>query len=233
MQCISPRIFWTIAALALLSFHPARALAGPVFTFDDMSQVSPLVATEGGLTATFGSPAGPGGAVIAPGFFRAPFSGNALFNNPTSQNTNDPLTVSFNKAVRSVSLDFATIDRLTLSGNGEVLNSTFKLEAFSGGLNGTLVGTVTAIGTRPQQIHNEQGGMTPNVLLLLDPQGVINFTSNTPFDTLEFSAGPGVNFAIDNLVVNVPEPTGLALAGVTLAGLGFRAWRRRRTGAKS
>jgi hypothetical protein len=233
MRFSSSRSFRVVAIFGLLLTLSSRASAGPVFTFDDPTQLSPTVQTEDGLTATFGSPAGPGGILIGPSTFRAPFSGNALFNNGVTSNTTVPITATFSKSVYGVSVDFGTLTSLGTSSSVTPTtlgtSSSVTLEAFSGGLNGTLVGTVTAKGVGQVVGAKNTGGMTPDFMMLTDPQGVLSFSSNTPFDTIEIFAAPGVTFAIDNLVVNltVPEPAGLTLAGLTLVALSIRARKRR------
>jgi len=216
MRVFSPRIACVAAILAISS---SRALAGPVYTFDNPSQSSPFAETENGLTATFGSPVGVTGFSISPAAFKAPFSGNALFNNPTSSNAVVPLTASFSKGVFGVSMDFGTIDP---PGRA----STVTLMAFSGGLNGTLIGTVTATGKRTV-IDPPPGQPSPAFEMVLLPQGIISFSSTSAFDTIELSSGPGVTFAIDNLSVVVPEPATFTLAGLSLFGAGLSRWRRR------
>jgi hypothetical protein len=226
MRLISPRNTFAAAVFTLLAIGSTRASAGPVFTFDNPPQVAPDTYTDDGLTATFGSPAGVGGFTVAPSQFRAPFSGNALYNNGVTPNTSAPLTASFSRGVYGVSMDFGTLNP------GLTPASKITLTAFSGGLNGALVGTVSATGTR-QQVVNSGSGMSPNVEMIFEPQGIISFTSTTPFDAIELSAGPGVNFAIDNITVVIPEPASLTLAGVALAGLSISQWRRRIARARS
>jgi hypothetical protein len=220
MRFPSSRNLGMVAIFVLFSLS-TRATAGPVFTFDDPSQGTSLVQTEGGLTVTFGSPAGPGGLMIGPGMLPAPFSGNALFNNVTSPNNNVPLTATFSKGVNGVSMDFAILD-MTGAAN------TVTLQAFSGGLNGKLVGTVTATGIQEQvESSPNKSKVTQPFIGLSFPQGILSFSSSTPFDAIELTAGPGVSFAIDNLLVTVPEPAGLTLAGLALAAWRVRAWKRR------
>lgn len=222
MRSLSSPGLWAVVAIALLTFGSQGALAGPTYTFDNMPLgVSPLTDTQDGITATFGSPAGPNGVMIAPGFFRAPFSGNALFNMGVTPNTSVPVTASFSHPLHMVTLDFATLNLLT--------SGSLTLTAYSGGLNGTVVGSVTATAV-PQRLHHDPSNIT-NLEMIFDPQGVLSFSSAKTFDTIELTAGNGVGFAIDNVNVTFPEPGGLTLAAVTLAGLGVRAWRRRRLAA--
>jgi hypothetical protein len=209
---------WVVAAAALLSAASQRASAGPVYTFDNLPQgVSPFSDTLDGITANFGSPAGPNGVMVAPGFFRAPFSGNALFNMGVTPNTSVPVTASFSHALHMVTLDFATLNLST--------SDPITLTAYSGGLNGTLVGSVTATGVPQGLRHNPSNIMS--IEMLSAPQGILTFSSSQTFDTIELTGGNGVSFAVDNINVTFPEPGGLTLAAVTLFGLGVRAWRRR------
>jgi hypothetical protein len=197
-----------------------RATAGPDFTFDNQG-VSPFADSSDGLTASFSTPTGGGWLMVGPGYFKSPFSGNALFDNRVASNPNgsNPLTVSFSQGVHGVTLDFATMN---FGANA----STFTLKAYSGGANGTLVGTATAVGVA-ENLTFGSNGFTPATSIMFFPQGVIGLTSDTSFDTIVLSAGPAVDFAIDNLLVSVPEPGGMALAGVALLGACVSAWKRR------
>jgi hypothetical protein len=221
MRLLSPRRISFLVTCVLVAAVAPRATAGPDFTFDNQG-VSPFTDSSDGLTASFSTPTRGGWLMVAPGYFRSPFSGNALFDNRVASNPNgsNPLTVSFNQGVHGVSLDFATMN---FGANA----STFTLKAYSGGANGTLVGTATAVGIGENLTAGPNGRLTPNVSMMFFPQGVIGFTSDTSFDTLVLSAGPAVDFAIDNLLVSVPEPGGMALAGVALLGACVSAWKRR------
>jgi hypothetical protein len=203
----------------LLAALAAPANAGPDYTFENPG-ISPFSETSDGLTATFTTTAGSGQLLISANTFLAPFAGNALFDKPASQFGSNPLIVSFNKGVHGVNLDFGLY---RFFGSNDV-----TLKAFSGGLNGTLVGTVTATAT-PSTVPNTFGGFGfgSDALFPL-PEGVLSFASDTPFDTIEVVAPSGMTFAIDNLLVSVPEPGGLTLAGVTVLGICVGAWKRRR-----
>jgi len=156
-----------------------------VFDFEDdpPGTATPFSDTEGGITATFASPADPGGfsGFGAPGDF-VNLSGNMVYDPGPAGASFIPLIVSFSKPVSSVSLNFATDD--FFSGA-----STFTLQAFSGGLGGKSVGFATAVGTP----------------LITFPEGLISFSSGgRPFDTLQLSTvGSAPYFAVDNIAVSV------------------------------
>ena len=116
-----------------------------------------------------------------------------------------PLDITFSAPVNSVSFGFA----LDVKGPG-----TLDLKAFNGGGQ---VGSTSATGTVP-----------PNDVLA---QGVMNFSGAT-FDSLALSDPVDPGFAIGAVTLNpttpVPEPPGLAVLGIGLAGLVFTGKTQRR-----
>lgn len=94
---------------------------GPSTTFSN---------TSNGLTATFSSPAFPGGfAVALVPFFAPPFSGNILYDPGRQPVSNIALDIAFSSNLTSISMDFAT------DGTGQFLLLRLKagcpLEAWS------------------------------------------------------------------------------------------------------
>ena len=94
-----------------------------------------------------------------------------------------PLDITFSKSLTSLSLDF---------GLNGFATDTFTLTAFSGGLNGTQVGSKTATGAIP-------GG------IFLFPEGSLSFVSTSSFDTVELTS-TAQNIFVDNIEVNAPVP---------------------------
>ena len=121
---------------------------------------TPFADTQTGLTATFTSPADPGGFVVGTAFF-ATLTGNVLLSPGPAAANNIPLVVTFDQPATGVDLLFALND----PGN----TTSLTLEAFSGGVGGTLVGTANATGAIP--------------LGFIFPEGSLSF-SGTPFDTI-------------------------------------------------
>ena len=124
-------LFWTAGiarADAIFNFNSdpvGSDFYGPSTTFSN---------TSNGLTATFSSPAFPGGfAVALVPFFAPPFSWNILYAPGRQPVSNIALDIAFSSNLTSISMDFAT------DGTGP-----FALTAFEGGVP---VGSVVATGT--------------------------------------------------------------------------------------
>jgi hypothetical protein len=197
-------------ALAWLTGPAAVAHADVVFDFEPVTigTATTFSYTQGGITATFSSPADPGGFAVFDSFFRD-LTGHVLLDPGPSGASFIPLVVSFSQALATVSLNFATDD-------GAPPFSTFTLEAFSGS---TLVGTVSAVGSIPPGFDF--------------PEGTISFDGHgATFDSLRFSTtGPAPFFAVDNIAVNtpsIPEPGTLTLFALGVLGFAGYGWRRRR-----
>jgi hypothetical protein len=191
---------------------PAAPARAAVFDFESvpLGTPTPFSTTLGGITATFSSPGGdPGGFAVAPSFFTT-MTGRVLLDPGPSGRAFIPLVAGFDQPLSDVSLRFATDDV------GQPF-STFRLEAFSGGVGGTLVGTADAVGTL------QASGF---------PEGQISFDGGgVSFDTLRFTTvGQAPFFAVDDINVTpspVPEPGSLTLSVLGGFGLLGYAWRRR------
>lgn len=162
----------------------AVAPAATVYDFDAI--VDGTLTTfihPGPPNATFAS-TDVGAFAIGDSFFSGA-SGNVLFDADPTQHT---LDIGFASPINFVSLFFAL--------NGTTLD-LLTLEAYSGGLGGTLVGTVQLAGIIPPGFSF--------------PEGTIAF-AGPQFDTIRLSA-TSQDFAIDNVVVDsdVPEPSTLSL----------------------
>lgn len=191
-----------ILAVALAAASPARAanlytFDGPQFSAGEATPIGPTAPNVGDPTFTtaFAASGDPGGADIAPGGFPSSlFSGALLVTEGVGGG--GPLTLTFNKPVSRLSVDFG------LDAPSDDLSAFFEL--------------VTASGTVDQLSTDAGAGPFAG--------GVLTFTSGTPFSTatLQAFSGPGAPtlFAIDNLVLTtaVPEPSSLALLGGGLAG---------------
>jgi hypothetical protein len=189
--------------LGLFLSGQGQAKADALYNFEDvaLNTSTPFSDTESGITANFSSPADPGGFTIITSFWVAPISGNVLYDPGPANAGSIPLDVSFSSSLTSVTLDFAT--------DG---SSPFTVDAYAGGVSGTFIGASTDTGVIPS------GGTYP--------QGIITFSSATPFNAITFSASSAPFFAVDNIdVVPVPEPATLALAG--LGGLSLLLFRRK------
>ena len=152
--------------------------SGPiaVFNFDSDAEglTTPFTNTVQALTATFSSPADPGGFGVGPTFFAPPMSGNVLLDPSTSGASFIPMKISFNKNLDSIYLFFAT------DGTG-----TFYLTAYD---NSKEVGSATATGIVPSGYSF--------------PQGVISLSGVT-FNSVVLSSPQTPNFAIDNVGVSI------------------------------
>lgn len=211
-------MFSTRTLVTALAAFAATAVALPAsaqsttfnFDADTLGKSTAFTDTNNGLAATFSSTAGPGAFAVGQSFFSNQ-SGNDLGSVVGANGS--PLDIAFSKSLTSFSVNF---------GLNGATNSTFTLTAFSGGLNGTQVGTKTATGTIP-------GG------IFLFPEGSLSFASTSPFDTVELTS-TALNIFVDNIAVSAPVPEasttvslGLLLA---LAASGL-AWSARRRTARS
>jgi hypothetical protein len=191
---------------------PAAPARAALFDFESvpLGTPTPFSTTQGGITATFTSPGGdPGGFAVNPSFWTT-LTGHVLFDPGPSGRAFIPLVAAFDQPLADVSLRFSTDD---LSQPF----STFRLEAFSGGVGGTLVGTADAVGT-----------LQPSGF----PEGQISFNGGgAAFDTLRFTTvGQAPFFAVDDINVTpspAPEPGSLTLFALGGFGLLGYAWRRR------
>jgi hypothetical protein len=192
----------TLLALgwALTMAIPAYSSTIATFNFDSdpIGEPTPFSDTNHGLTATFSSPADPGGFAVNPSFFTT-LTGNVLLDPGPSGASGIPLDIAFSANATSVSMLFAT------DGSG-----TFFLNAYE---NGTLVGSASAVGVL------EPSGF---------PEGTITFNGATfnsialtSLSTLylaidDVSVATGV----------VPEPSCLVLMVIGFLGLCSMLWRR-------
>jgi hypothetical protein len=190
--------------------------ADAVFDFNSVpiGTATPFSVTVNGLTATFSSPADPGGFEVTSGFglFAPPLNGNVLLDPGPSGASGIPLDISFSQNLSTLTVDFAT----------EALGS-FGITANEGTVG---QGEVGSSGTIPT-------GFT-------FPQGTVSFHGG-PFNNvvLTTSFSPPPYFAIEDLtavvavVVSTPEPSSFYLSAPILAALfgALRFSRKRRTAA--
>jgi hypothetical protein len=185
MKRIESRLFTWIAAAALFAGttqplaaqdvnSPSPAVVTYNFDQDTLGQQTEFSNSVNGLTATFRSPADPGGFGIGSSFFAPPMSGNVLLDPGASGADFIPLTITFSKKVDSIYLFFAT------DGTG-----TFELTAY---YNSMQVGTASATGVIPPGYGF--------------PQGVISLSGVT-FTSVTLSSPSTPYFAIDNVTVTL------------------------------
>lgn len=184
--------------LLLCSF----ASAATVFNFNEkpLNTYTPFAMTKDGITVSFASNGDPGGFALT--FYSSPsLSGNVLFQPGPADMDNLALSVDFDQALSSISLNFA------INGTS---SQRLELAAY---LAGQQVGDVFATGVRP-----------PGAFF---PEGLIGF-SGASFDSVILTS-EALDFAIDNVTVTAPapEPGTIVITGLVLAG-GITSLVRRR-----
>ena len=197
------RMFDFVASVVFLSvLSTASPAQASIITFEAqaLGLTDPFVIGVDGINVSFASPAT---FSVGTSFFSS-LTGHVLFDaDPIVGN----LVIGFSSLVQNVSLNFATN-----SGIGPAL----LLQAFTGGIGGTLVGSAAAAGVAPPP------GFT-------FPEGVL-FLSGVAFDTLRLST-TAQDFAVDNIqfvTAAVPEPTSLLLFGSGAVGLVVSLRRRKK-----
>src|SRR5205085_12317533 len=127
-----------MGALCLgLALTSPRVSAGPIFDFESvaLNTTTTFAQSNSGVTATFSSP---DGAVFSVGSsFFSTLTGHILFDNDPPLHA---LIIGFSSTTNFVSMNFAQN-----AGNGARLT----IQAFLGGVGGTLVGSSTAGGSIP------------------------------------------------------------------------------------
>ncbi len=179
------------------AFFSAAANASLVFNFDANSPgtATGFTDTMGGLSATFSSPADPGGFVIYPSFFQT-LTGNVLGDPGPAGLDNLALTVAFSQNLSAITLSFATFDFAS--------PSPLSLTAYQ---NSNPVGFIS------------QSGMFLSGFSF--PEGQITFSGNA-FNKVVISS-TAQDFAVDNINLSpaaaTPEPSALMLSATGLLAL--------------
>ena len=153
----------------------------------------------------------------------------------TTSNHNDRIIISFNFPINSVSFDLEIFPNASCPDGGVTgcpNNSStnwpdFTLKAWTGLPNSSLVLSARTPANDPETPcwHSVYSGP---IACEKAPQYLgynLSYTFNQGVKTLEFIDWPAM-IGIDNLKVNVPEPTSMILLGFGLIGL--RAWASRR-----
>ena len=195
----SPTIPFFLAAAALGS----SANAATVFNFDSdgLGTATGFTDKVNGLSATFSSPADPGGFVVYQSMFET-LTGNVLGDPGPAGMDSLALSVNFSANLAAVEFDFATSDFST--------PSPLTLTAYE---NAQLIGSISATGEFLNGFSF--------------PEGEIAFAGH-PFNRIVISSTAS-DFAVDNIAVSAaPEPATCALLGTALLALGVPALRRRR-----
>jgi hypothetical protein len=192
-----------LAALSALTFASPAAATTATFNFDsDVIGTSTIFAnTNNGVTATFSSPADPGGFAVSLSFFQS-LTGNVLLNPGPAATNQIPLTISFSQPVTSISLLFA------------VNTSNAGLDGLS--LLTNAGGSVSAFGSVP-------GGF-------FFPEGSLSFSGAAFTSVVLSSAGLdfAIDNVVVSDAAATPLPAALPLFATGLAGLGWFARRRRK-----
>ena len=200
----------TCCAAAVIALGLSCRLSAATVTFnfdsDATGKATAFTDTVGGISATFTSPADPGGFAIFATFFQS-LTGNVLLDPGPAGLNNLGLAIQFSTPLTLISLNFATN-----SAAGVLLN----LSAFNGA---SLVGSSSASGIIP-------AGFT-------FPEGILSFAGG-PFDRVTLSS-TALDFAIDNVTVTsaVPEPAPLFPVLATLGALIIAYSRYLRGGSSS
>jgi len=200
-------LFGTVITASAQSFYPAidtnSYVSGPTYSSINVGNTY-----ANGVTATF-TTLNNGGMyvnVFAPDTFAANINGAAVFNEQAS----DTLVVTFSAPVTEFFLNFVA--------DGSTGSTTMNVNAY---LNSSLLGTASYGSSNPLEWD----------------EGQIDYQNNEGFNSLTVSLGDSPSYAnlwavgADSASVggfggSVPEPTTLALAG--LSGLSLLLFRRRK-----
>jgi hypothetical protein len=192
MKFASRILCFTLSIAA--SAFPTRAAILFTFATDNVGTSTQFTDTVGGVSATFTSPVDPGGFVLEPTIFQA-LTGDVLGDPGPANQTNIPLTVTFNTELTAISLVFATSEIGTVT--------PLVLQAYQGG---ALTGSASAT------------GVVPNGFFF--PEGELAY-AGPEFNRVVISTA-AMGFAIDTVAVaQAPEPGSVLLMGLGLCAVGF------------
>jgi hypothetical protein len=184
----------------ILTLTLAATAQGAIVTFDFTSgtpkptaqyTATPFDLTVSGVTAHFSSPHD--GGPLDPAFSlqsdhtlgsrQVKLTGNYLWPNTIYQNT---LDIKFSQPITSITLDFATIERM----DPAEFPSPLQVTAFNNSTASAPVGLALNAG---------QYGST------FFPEGTLTFSNAIPFSLIEITVGPNpwgtVNFMADNITI--------------------------------
>jgi hypothetical protein len=187
------RIVGCVISTVLMMSGVGSLTAGVIdFESVPLGASTPFEVRGGAVTAYFSS-RDESGFSISPSFTTT-LTGNILMDDDAPSHD---LDILFSSPLTSISLLFALNDPTT--------TSTLKLTAFSGGVGGVLIGSISAHGSL----------IDPFAIF---PEGTISFQGRS-FDTVSISS-TAPDFAIDSLSLQpVPEPSFIILTAVVLISL--------------
>jgi hypothetical protein len=193
-----PTCLTLVAAAALAAaLHVGPGIAEAVSTYNFETQApgtaTPFSVADTGVTASFSSPADPGGFTIAPTFFST-LPGQVLLDPGPAGADNIPLTMGFSQPIASITLLFAL--------NTQVTAVPLNLSTSAGG-SASATGAVPAGFAFPEGSLSFTGAPFTSVVL-----------SSPAFD---FAID---NVVVTPAVPGVPEPGTLSLVAVGLVALG-------------
>jgi hypothetical protein len=189
------------AAAVVAASAVAAPAAAQTYNFDAIAEgtATPLSITNGGVTATFSSPADPGAFEVLTndGFFSPALSGNVLYRPAGASD----LRIGFSETLGALSLVFASN-----------FAPSVTLQAFFGA---TLVGSVSAAGTAPPGFAFPEGTLSLSGLTFDN----VRVSAATEF---------AIDNVVVRPAQVIPEPATVALVGAGVVALGGLAGRRRR-----
>ena len=177
----------------------------------------------------------------SPSFSYAPTA--QVFNQFTLSSASSITNVNFVYDNRSNNPSGITLGIFEVGAGGapgtELFSQTFTAGELSSApipptqnVSGLVVGTLNPIGLDLGAGTYEISFFGSSVLLMAAFTNATNFyVENQPFSGTLFLTNQGLSFSLDGTVSSVPEPSTWAMMILGFAGVGFMAYRRRKTAA--